>query len=157
MKILNFLSIFLFTSIILISCNTKNNDDSIALLKKKVESQSQRIDLLENKLINYNYTWFSIGSKYHQIVQIHYYVSINEYQYENNGYKVTGYVANLTSLPMEQVKIIGAIMNKSEKSITKGDNEVSLPSGIKVPFEIFIPTSETNVKEVGIKIVPGRA
>ena len=59
---------------------------------------------------------------------------------------------------MSQVKITGAIENNSKQmKVVTGSVEVpNLIPGVKTVFILFIPTSQTNVEKVGIKVEMGR-
>ena len=79
-------------------------------------------------------------------------------EYKINGYEITGIVTNLMSLKTIQTKIFGAIINISKtKKVITGFIEIPvLNPGEKTEFQLFIPTSQTDVNKVGIKISTGR-
>jgi hypothetical protein len=164
------LSLLLFAFIAVIcSCNNANDasikdieqrlqylEYSNRFLKNNIETTHQ-ISFSDTTSIS-NFKWFLLGDSYFDLVNNNFQVAQVKSEYLNNGYQITGIVTNLLSLNMSQVKITGAIENNSKRmKVVTGSVELpNLIPGVKTVFILFIPTSQTNVEKVGIKVEMGR-
>jgi len=161
--------ILLFSIVVMCSCNN-TNDDKIKNIEKRIQLLEIENAILKNNVekthqVSFSDTtsistfkWFRLGDTYFDIVNHYFEVAQVKSEYINNGYQITGIVTNLLSLNMSQVKITGAIENNSKQmKIITGSVEIpSLMPGQKTIFNLFIPTSQTNVEKVGIKVEMGR-
>jgi hypothetical protein len=157
--------------LIVVICSCKNdNDERIKNIEQRVESLEYSNLFLEKNIEKTNqisfsdttsistFKWFRLGDTYFDIVNHYFQVTTVKSEYINNGYQITGIITNLLSLDMSQVKVTGAIENNSKQmKVVTGSVELpNLISGQKTYFSLFIPTSQTNVEKVGIKVEMGR-
>jgi hypothetical protein len=151
------------------SCNRLNKEENskvdlrlkelekeLTILKKYVEFKDQ-VSFTDSSAIN-EYRWFRLGDSYYSYVNDNFIVQAVKSEFKNNGYEITGLVTNVLSLSTTQAKVIGAILDSSkEKKVITGSVEIPiLNPGEKTDFTLFIPTSQTNVERVGVKIKSGR-
>jgi hypothetical protein len=165
----NLYSLLFALIVVVCSCNNPN-DDRIKNLEQRVQYLEYSNIVLKNNIekthqISFSDTtsistfkWFRLGDAYFDIVNHYFEVAQVKSEYLNNGYQITGIVTNLLSLNMSQVKITGAIENnsKQQKVVTGSVELPNLMPGEKTIFTLFIPTSQTNVEKVGIKVEMGR-
>lgn len=130
-------------------------------LEKRVASNTARLDSLTKTpevpwYANpyWNYIWFDLGKEYNQIVDGHFYVSSIKTSFRENGFEVTGIIANLDALAKTNVKVQCAIKDTSlAEKLTFGFSEVPvLAPGIKRNFSVFVPTKQTKISEIGVTI-----
>ncbi len=139
------------------------NNDRITQLEKEVNGLKKHIELthqisLRDTTSVPDFKWFRLGQPSYHMVNNNFIVESITSEYKINGYEITGIVTNLMSLKTIQTKIFGAIINISKtKKVITGFIEIPvLNPGEKTEFQLFIPTSQTDVNKVGIKISTGR-
>jgi hypothetical protein len=135
------------------------SDQKVDELEKKLATTTARLDSLvaEHKTPwspgpYWNYTWFDLGKDYHQTVNGRFSVTNMKTTLKENGFEVSGTIANLEELTKHNVKIRCAIKDSSVAGLlTFGYSEVShLPSGLNTSFTVFVPTRQTKVSQVGV-------
>ena len=135
-------------------------DQKVDQLEKKLSKTSERLDSLISARSKpwtpspyWNYAWFDLGKEYHQIVD-HFYVSKIKTAFKENGFEVSGIIANLDALEKNNIKVQCAIKDSSTTELlTFGFSEIPyLPPGIKMPFTVFVPTRQTKISQVGVWI-----
>jgi len=79
---------------------------------------------------------------------------LKTYTFRENGFEVSGIVANLDALSKSTVKVQCAIMDTSlTEKLTFGFTELPLLlPGVKKSFSVFVPTKQTKISEIGIQI-----
>jgi hypothetical protein len=139
-----------------IDLRLKELEKELTFLKNHVELKNQ-VSFADSSAIN-EYKWFRLGDSYYSFVNNYFIVQAVKSEFKNNGYEITGLITNILSLRTMQTKIIGAILDGSkEKKVITGSVEIPvLNPGEKTDFTLFIPTSQTNVETVGIKVKNGR-
>jgi hypothetical protein len=152
------LSTFISLTLFFLGCASNQKVDE---LEKKVSETTRRLDSLITEQRKpwtpgpyWNYTWFDLGKDYHQIVNSRFYVSNIKTGFKENGFEVSGTIANLDALNKNNVKIQCAIKDSSvTELLTFGFSEMSyLPSGLKLSFTVFVPTRQTKISQVGVWI-----
>ena len=154
MKVL--LTIVIIGVILLFSCST--ND-----INKRLDKLSDKIDTLEKHPFGinlypedktYEFEWFDLGKDYHQIVDRLFYVSNISTTFKDNGFMVTGTIGNISSITINNAIVECAIKDTTvkERVILGNSDAPTLLPGIKTIFSVFIPTTKTNVSEIGVKI-----
>jgi len=153
----------LFTSTIVVAlfaaCNSPSTSEILNLHTAQIDS-IRRVDEnfhgwknnKEDKTSSY--TWFTLGEDNHQIVNQFFYVSNIETTFKENGYQITGMIGNTCSMEITNAIVQCAIKDSTLQSkVVSGTSTIStLYSGSKLPFSLFIPTTKTNFKEVGVWI-----
>jgi len=135
---------------------------------QKLEELEKRLNITASKLDSvisefnkpyvpspyWRYTWFDLGQSYHQVVNSRFYVSSIKTAYKENGFEVTGLIANLDALSKTNVRIECSIKDSAvAELLTFGFSELPyLASGIKKSFTVFVPTRQTKVSEIGVRI-----
>lgn len=102
----------------------------------------------------YKFDWFDLGKEGHHIVDRMFYVSDIKTAFKDNGYIVSGIIGNITSMTISNAIVECAIKDTTIKEkVVSGYSGVSiLVPGGKVSFNIFIPTTKTNVSEIGVVV-----
>jgi hypothetical protein len=102
----------------------------------------------------WDYTWFDLGKEYHQIVGSRFYVSNIQTSYRENGFQVTGLIANLDAIAKSTVKVQCAIKDSTlTETLTFGYIEIPyLLSGVKTNFSVFVPSKQTKISQIGVWI-----
>jgi hypothetical protein len=162
MKKINLIYLFcLFT--LLTGCKMNSleseNKKKITELQKSIDSLKSIVQYFEQtsfyeSSLEYNYKWFQINGTGFQRVNRDFIVSRIKSKFETNGFWINGRVANLTSREVSVAKIKAA-MPKSKGSLKyiTGETEVNnLPPGEYVEFLLFIPTTNTDSRKVGIQV-----
>ncbi len=157
MKITILLSISFLIVLSFLGCAS---DQKVDQLEEQLKQTSERLDSLisaKNKPWTpspyWNYAWFDLGKDYHQIVD-HFYVSQIKTVFKENGFEVSGTIANLDALDKNDVKVQCAIKDSSTTELlTFGFSEMPyLPPGVKMSFTVFVPTRQTKISQVGVWI-----
>ncbi len=153
------LSSITFMAALFTACNTPSTNDLLNLHTAQIDS-IRRVDEnfhgwnnnKEDKTSSY--TWFTLGEDYHQIVNQLFYISNIETTFKENGYQITGLIGNTCSMEITNVIVQCAIKDSTVISkVVSGTTAIStIYPGSKVSFSIFIPTTKTNFKEVGVWI-----
>lgn len=145
---------FSISAILLFSCSS--ND-----LNKRMDNLTSRMDSLEKnpfgidlhpKDRTYKFEWFDLGKEEHQIVDRLFYISNISTSFKDNGFQVTGTIGNISSMTITNAIVECAIKDttKEERVISGYSDAPTLFSGAKTTFSVFIPTTKTNVAEVGV-------
>lgn len=102
----------------------------------------------------WDYTWFDLGKEYRMTVGGNFYVSNIKTSFRENGFQVSGTIANLDALSKSIVKVQCAIKDSSlVEKLTFGFTELPiLAPGVKKSFSVFVPTKQTKISEIGIRI-----
>lgn len=95
-----------------------------------------------------------MGKDYHQIVDRLFYVSNINTTFKDNGFIVTGTIGNISSITINNAIVECAIKDTTvkERVISGNSDAPTLFPGIKTNFRVFIPTTKTNVSQIGVKI-----
>lgn len=148
-----------FVAALFAACNSPSTSEILNLHTAQIDS-IRRVDEnfygwnnnKEDKTASY--TWFTLGEENHQIVDQLFYVSNIETTFKENGYQITGMIGNISSMEITNAIVQCAIKDSTVTSkVVSGTTTLStLYSGSKLPFSLFIPTTKTNFKEVGVWI-----
>ncbi len=153
----NKLTIAVCSALILAACNSTSESEKLKLHDAQIDS----IKRMDDQFFGWNsnkedktseYTWFTLGEENHQIVDRLFYISNIETTFKENGYQVKGMIGNICAM-----EISNAIVQCGIKDSTIGSKVISgtttvetLYSGSKITFSVFIPTTKTNFKEIGV-------
>lgn len=150
----------LFFVISLVTILAGCNDNS--LIHEKLKLHDSQIDSLKDWKVNFydkekldktsEYTWFALGEENHQIVNRLFYVANIETTFRENGYQVKGEIGNICAMEISNALVQCGIKDSSVSSkVVSGSTTIeTLYSGNKVSFSVFIPTTKTNFKEIGV-------
>lgn len=131
---------------------------------KKIEKLTRRVDSLEKNSIwgmdispedrSYKFDWFDLGISGHQIIGSLFYVSNIKTTFKDNGYQVNGTIGNISSMTISNAIIECAIRDSTTKEkVISGTSDIpTLSPSAKETFNVFIPTTKTNVSEIGVII-----
>lgn len=153
------LAIATLTFSIIFSCNSNSQREKIMMHDAQIDS----IRRFDDKFFGWNsnkedktsdYTWFTLGEDNHQIVDKLFYISNIETTFKENGYQVRGMIGNICAMEISNCIVQCGIKDStvSSKVISGTTTVETLYSGSKIPFSIFIPTTKTNFKEIGVWI-----
>lgn len=145
-------------SIVLIISNGCTSSDS-----KKIDALTVRLDSLEKTHFYldshpddqvFKYAWFPLGQESFQVVNRSFYISKITTSFQNNGFQVTGVIGNLTSMTIYNPIVECSIKDSTTKQmVVSGYSGVqALAPGDKEDFNVFIPTTKTNVSEIGVLV-----
>jgi hypothetical protein len=154
----NKLTLSLIFGIFICSCNSSQTEKRLGKLSAKVDSLEKHALLLpistDDKDRTYKFDWFDLGKQGHQIINSIFYISDINTSFKENGCRVTGTIGNITSMDMDNVVVECAIRDTTQlERVVSGYSEVkTIPRGYKGNFNVFIPTTKTNVLEIGILI-----
>lgn len=151
------LLLFSISAVLLYGCTS--ND-----LNKRVDKLTTRVDSLEKNAFwgldiapddrTYKFDWFDLGKDEHQIVDRLFYISNIKTTFRDNGYDVSGTIGNISSMSISNAIIECAVKDTTIKAkVISGSSDVStLFPGYKLNFSVFIPTTKTNVSEIGVLV-----
>jgi hypothetical protein len=151
------LAIAAFLVTIILSCNSNSQREKIILHDTQIDS----IRRFDEKFFGWNsnkedktsdYTWFTLGEDNHQIVDRLFYVSNIETIFKENGYQIKGTIGNICAMEISNAILQCGIKDStiSSKIISGTTTVETLNSGSKIDFSVFIPTTKTNFKEIGV-------
>mgnify|MGYP001551592325 CR=1 FL=1 len=132
-------------------------------LNKRMDKLTTRMDSLEKNRFGidlhpddrtYKFEWFDLGKEGHQIIDGLFYVSDIKTSFKDNGYQVSGTIGNITTMTINNVIVECAIKDTTvkERVISGYSGAPTLFPGVKTSFDVFIPTTKTNVSEIGVLV-----
>ena len=151
------LTIAALIATITFSCNSNSEREKIVLHDAQIDS----IRRFDDKFFGWNsnkedktsdYTWFTLGEENHQIVDRLFYVSNIETTFKENGYQIRGTIGNICAMEISNAIVQCGIKDSTinSKVISGTTTMETLYSGSKLTFSVFIPTTKTNFKEIGV-------
>ena len=151
------LSPFIFFVIFFSGCSSYDAN-------KRIDALTERIDSLEKHALwtgkghpevrTFKFEWFDIGKDEFHFVGKVFYVTNIKTEFKQNGYQVSGVIANTSSMSIDNPIVECAIKDTTtkEKVVSGFSNAPNLFPGAKLPFNVFIPTTKSNVSEVGVLV-----
>ena len=147
---------FLLLAVLNFSCTSSETN-------KRIDQLSIRIDSLEKNPFGidkfpddktYKFDWFDLGKPGHQILDRLFYVANVQTSFRDNGYSIKVTVANITTISITNAIVECAIKDTTtrERVVSGYSTAPTLYPGEKVTFDVFVPTTKTNVTEIGVLI-----
>lgn len=132
-------------------------------INKRIDTLSAKVDTLEKHPFGidkypedrtYKFDWFELGKEQHQILDRLFYVSDIKTSFRDNGYHISGTIGNITTMSISNAIVECAIKDTTikERVISGYSTAPTLLPGVKMSFELFIPTTKTNVTEIGVLV-----